>query len=411
LLRTKIINKQQHGFLAKHSTDTNLLRCIHDWALAIDSKQCVDIVYVDFSQAFDSVVHSKLIHKLDKIGIGGCLLTWIGAFLSDRTQSTVIEHCASSITSVLSGVIQGSVIGPILFIIFINDVVNIFNSNVNCLLYADDLKLYTVLPVDLNISDLLNSVGKLEAWASDWQLRINISKCNSMHLGARNPEHCYSINGILIANKPCTRDLGVEIDQKLKFNNHINLIVSKAYQRVALIYRGFSTRNPAVLKQAYLTYVRPILEYGCHVWSPMYIKYIDAVEKVQKRFTKKISGLRDLHYLERLAILNLDTLELRRLRSDLYLYYKIYNGISSISASEYFVPDPCNRITRSSAACNFVKPQFKCDVYMNSFFVRQIDAWNSLPVETRTVDSFIAFKKLINSTDFSIFLKGSCYSF
>jgi len=218
-----------------------------------------------------------------------------------------------------------------------------------------------------------------------------------------------SINSTIIENCDVIRDLGVEIDNKLKFDVHINSIVKKAYNRVSLIYRRFVTSDTRILQKAYITYVRPILDYCSHVWSPMYIKHIDAIEKVQKRFTKRLPRMQDLSYLERLAILGWDSLELRRLKSDLCLYYNIYSHHSSIDRCEYFQLNPCLRITRSTNECNFIKPFCHCDVLQNSFFIRQIDAWNTLPVELRCINSLAGFKRRINSVNFITFLKGSAY--
>ena len=141
----------------------------------------------------------------------------------------------------------------------------------------------------------------------------------------------------------------------------------------------------------------------------MYIKHIDAIEKVQKRFTKRLHRMQDLSYLERLAILGCESLELRRLKSDLCLYYNIYSHHSSIDRCEYFQLNPCLRTTRSTNECNFIKPFCHCDVLQNSFFIRQIDAWNTLPVELRCINSLAGFKRRINSVNFITFLKGSAY--
>ena len=155
-----LISKRQHGFLSKHSTSTNLLESTYDWTLALDSRKPVDIVYIDFSRAFDSVVHSKLLYKLNSIGITGKLLSWISSFLSDRTQCTVVEGYRSSITKVISGVVQGSCIGPVLFVIFVNEVIDILGHSSVCSMYADDIKIYTVLDVDLHTTDLSHDLAR-----------------------------------------------------------------------------------------------------------------------------------------------------------------------------------------------------------------------------------------------------------
>jgi len=143
LVSKGLINKHQHGFVSKHSTITNLLQCTHDWSLAFHDEVPVDVIYNDFSKAFDSVVHSKLIHKLQTFGINGLLLKWITAFLHGRSYCVVVENRYFSWSKVISGIPQGSVLGPMLFVLFIGDISNIIVNCVPAKLYADDLKLHT----------------------------------------------------------------------------------------------------------------------------------------------------------------------------------------------------------------------------------------------------------------------------
>jgi len=356
---SNIISKQQHDFLSKHSTSTNLLECVQDWIVKVDSKVPVDVVYVDFSRAFDSVVHSKLRVKLQSVGVNGPLLNWIDSFLSSRRQCTVVDYCQSSISDVKSGVIQGSCIGPILFILFINDIVQIFNGGVACKLYADDLKLYSSITLQdtatsNNISDALD---ELERWANQWQLCINISKCHVLHLGHNNPCISYSINNVHIADSDIfVTDLGVDIDTGLKFDVHISNIVKKAYQRIALIFRGFRSRQPAVHIKASVSFVRPMLEYCSSVWSPILCKHINAIERVQKYFTRKLYCMQEMAYLDRLAVLNLESLEMRRLKLDLRMYYKIIHNAIALPADSYFNFDDRQLNTRNYDPNNLLKP-------------------------------------------------------
>jgi hypothetical protein len=336
-LRSKgLISKQQHAFVVKHSTVTNLLECTHDWAVAIHGRQPVDAIYIDFSRAFDSVVHSKLIFKLTSYGISGKLLCWIDAFLSCRTQCVVTEHCYSRWLPVVSGVPQGSVLGPILFILFIDDISNICigRPSVSHKLFADDLKLYSTIQSDYDRAAIQGALDRLQHWCFDWQLNINIDKCHVLHIG-RKPTNCtYFINGRQVGATDVVPDLGVYIDPLLKFDEHINKIIGKAYSRVGVLFKGFASRNIAVLKLAYVTYIRPLLEYASNVWSPHLIKHINAIERVQKRFTKRIPLLSRLSYPERLALIDLEPLELRRLKADLVLYYKCLHNLSALSSDE-----------------------------------------------------------------------------
>ena len=402
-----LISKRQHGFLARHSTSTNLLESTYDWTLALDCRKPVDVVFIDFSRAFDSVVHTKLLYKLNSVGITGKLLSWITSFLTDRTQCTVIEGFRSAVTNVISGVVQGSCLGPVLFILFVNDVTKIFSGSSVCSMYADDIKLYTVLNVDLLNLDMSLNLSRLYEWASYWQLEINPGKCQTLHLGLKNPVLTYEIGDNKIANYDEVKDLGVITDSMLKYSAHINTIVTKAFQRLGLIRHGFLSRDRKLLVKAYVTYVRPVLEYSTCTWSPVYKKHIDLIERVQRHFTKMISGLYDLSYPERLAITGLDSLELRRLKFDLIMYYKIINDQTCLNAEDFFNFDCSLKVTRTSSNLKLIKPRYKTDSLKHNFFVRCIDAWNSLPIHVRSANTKNKFKSLLDHTDLKKILNGS----
>lgn len=404
-----IISTQQHGFLSKHSTSTNLLECVQDWIVKLNCRLPVDVVYVDFSRAFDSVVHSKLKAKLESIGVNGPLLNWINSFLSFRRQCTVVDHCCSHTTDVKSGVIQGSCIGPLLFILFINDITHVFSSEVTCKLYADDLKLYSSFSMqdsahDNSISEALRDLAN---WADQWQLSINIAKCHVLHLGRNNPRFSYCINNIRIDdNGGYVTDLGVDIDPGLRFDMHIKGIIAKAYQRIALIFRGFQSRQPDLLVRAYVSFVRPLLEYCSCVWSPVLHKHVNAIERVQKYFTRKLYNMQDISYLDRLAALNMESLEMRRLKLDLCMYYKIMHNFIALPVDLYFHFDDRNLTTRYYDPNNLLKPMLKTRLSSQNFFNRCIDAWNSISLDIRSADSFIVFKRALQTIDFSCFMIG-----
>ena len=185
----------------KHSTITNLLECTHDWTVYLLGGVDVDadVVYVDFSRAFHSLVHSKLIYKLTKFGISGCLPMWINAFLTDRYQCVIIEHCFSEWSPVISGVPQGSVLGPMLFIIYIDDICEVFlGSAVTHQLFADDLKLFSTVKTSTNAASLQSTLDRLQQWCTNWQLTINIKKCFVLHLGKSNSQIQYTLDGCRI---------------------------------------------------------------------------------------------------------------------------------------------------------------------------------------------------------------------
>ena len=173
-------------------------------------------------------------------------------------------------------------------------------------------------------------------------------------------------------------DLGIEIDSSLKYDAHINKIVAKAYSRIGVLFNGFTTRSVPVLRKAFLTYVRPVLEYASNVWAPYLIKHINALERVQKHFTKRIPSLSNLSYPERLTALDLEPLELRRLKSDLVLYYKCLHDLVALPSSEYFTISNCTSQTRKGGD-RLLRPLYSTKLYENDFFNRCVSCWNYLP--------------------------------
>ena len=188
-------------------------------------------------------------------------------------------------------------------------------------------------------NNITDAVNKLAAWADQWQLSINISKCHVLHLGRNNPRLTYCINNCTISDEDVVTDLGVDIDIGLKYDVHIDNIIKKARQRISLIFRGFQSRKPELLVKAYISFVRPVLEYCSCVWSPVLITRINALERVQKYFTKKLLRMADLNYSDRLCVLNLETLEMRRLKLDIYLYFKILHNLVAIPAEHFRYDD------------------------------------------------------------------------
>jgi len=180
-----LITKRQHAFIQRHSTITNLLESVHDWNLILQDKHAIDVIYVDFSRAFDSVVHRKLLIKLSKLGICGELLRWISAFLTGRMQCVVVENTFSTWVDVISGVPQGSVLGPILFLLFINDITDISDSSTKCSLFADDLKMYSSIDTIADSSSLQIALDRLALWSETWQSNVNVNKTHVLHIGRK----------------------------------------------------------------------------------------------------------------------------------------------------------------------------------------------------------------------------------
>ena len=398
----KLITKSQHGFLRKRSTCTNLLESINDWTLALDKRKTTDIAYIDFQKAFDSVSHPKLLKKLTAYNITGDLHRWIAAFLSNRSQSVKISNSLSESILVTSGVPQGSVLGPTLFLLFINDLVDCFHD-VNCTvkLYADDVKLYSSFTLSAWSVDLNIALQRLVDWANMWQLPIAFKKCLVHRLCSREetapPD--YKLGSHVLIWSEQTRDIGITMDINLKFDKHIANIVHTASSRAYLILKMFVTRDQQVLVKAYTTYVRPLLEYCTPVWSPHLKKLIHMVENVQRRFTKRIEGLSHLTYPARLQSLGLEALQVRRLKFDLIMCYRIMYNFVDVDASDFFCLQSVNK-TRGHNL-KLIKPACELDVRKFCFSCRVIDLWNNLPGHIVNSSTVSSFKSALNNLDFT----------
>jgi ribonuclease P/MRP protein subunit RPP40 len=244
------------------------------------------------------------------------------------------------------GVVQGSCLGPLLFILYVNDICKIFNERCTGKLYVDDVKCYTIVELNCDHSHLQKCLDDRTVWSKAWQLKISFKKCFMLYLGRQSdyPHPEIYLDNETIARVEVAKDLGVNIDNQLKFDIHIRTIVSRAHQRANLILKCFRSKDISTLVRAFIVYVRPILEYASVIWSPYLIKDIKLIEAVLKRFTKRLPNLNRMNYEERLKILGLQSLELRRLQNDLITVYKIL--FDKIDVEPNFLIANCNSITR-----------------------------------------------------------------
>ena len=254
--------------------------------------------------------------KFSSYGINGRLYSINESFLSNWSQCVVIEGAHSNQCLVISGMPQGSVLGPLLFIIFINDLPDILSESVISKCFADDIKLYTDVTIGDDIDELQFNIDSLAGWADAWQLGLSFLKCSTFDItfGKGSGSYCEnSIEGVELSKVQRVKDLGITFDSCLAFTFHINQIVAKAKQRTFLLFRAFKLKESDALIQAYKTYILPILDYCSAVWSPSLLYNIEALESVQRLFTRRLPGMKYLSYSNRLASLKLPSLELRRL--------------------------------------------------------------------------------------------------
>ena len=395
LENNNLFQPEQHGFRKGKSCTTQLLECMEDWTDAVDNKKELDIIYLDFKAAFDKVPHLRLLNKIWHMGIRGKIYNWLKNFLQNRTQRVMINGKFSSWQRVTSGVPQGSVLGPILFIIFINDLPQ--GLSCSSKLFADDTKLYMEINPEGDENCLQDNIFSACDWANKWEMTFNSTKCKTLCIGKKDPGDFYVKNndGTISKIERITnqKDLGVIFDQDLSFQQHISAKVNLANRNLGIIRKKFTYMNKMMFLQLYKSLVRPHLEYASVIWTPKFKKDRIAIENVQRRATKIVRPISHLSYPERLKILGLPSLEYRRERSDLIQTYKLLQAIDI--TSKPILKKMEDRGTRGHCY-KLYKTRFKSNVKRNCFSNRIVDSWNKLPNDIVTSPTVNTFKSRLN---------------
>ena len=393
LVKHKLLNSSQHGFLKARSCLTNMLCFLEEITKWINVGSPVDIIYLDFQKAFDKVPHQRLLLKLKAHGIGDSITDWIEQWLTDRRQRVVVDGEVSNWKSVLSGVPQGSVLGPILFLIYINDLDDSITSNV--LKFADDTKLFRKVNTDGDKQHLQNDLDRLMKWSEKWQMLFNFGKCKCLHTGHGNLNVNYKMGDTVLGTTVKEKDLGVTISADMKVSEQCGIAASKDNQILGLIRRNITYKGKKLIIPLYKAIVRPHLEYCIQAWRPYRKKDIETLERIQSRATKMIPELRDLSYEERLKECGLTTLETRRLRGDQIEVFKILNGYENIDRNMFFSLKKDSR-TRGHEV-KLVKDQCRLDIRKHSFSQRTINEWNKLSTDCVTASSVNMFKNKVDT--------------
>ena len=338
------------------------------------------MIYTDFAKAFDAVPHKRLMRKVKSYGFKRDLLNWIKSFLTNRRQRIKVGGSISDWSKVKSGVPQGSVLGPILFVIYINDMPEVISNS--CKLFADDAKIFgDVSKLEVNLQ---SDIDNLHDWSVTWQLPLNIEKCKCLHIGRRNPGISYNINNFDLENVTNQKDLGIIVDSELKFHLQTDAAVKKANRILGIISKTIHTKSETTIPLLYTSLVRPHLEYANVVWGPKYKLDQQKVERVQRRATKLIENIKNLSYQERLRYLDMPSLLHRRLRGDMIETYEIITGIWGVDKEIYF-KQATNSITRGHCY-KLRKQRAKTFLNQNKFSNRVINEWNNLfVISTKTI--------------------------
>ncbi|BHF83910.1 hypothetical protein SprV_0902705800 [Sparganum proliferum] len=385
----------QHGFRRGRSCVTNLLYCLDRWTRAVDGGNAVHAVYVDFKKAFDSVPHQRLLYKLSRTGIRGNLLRWIQSFLIGRSQIVHVGDKQSAEVAVESGVPQGSVLGPTLFIIYVNNCVSELNCDVA--MFADDVKLWSVIRTEFYEERLQADLTRLEKWSQDWLLPFNVTKCNVLRVGRTRSlsRRVYHLNGIPLQEEDAQKDLGVWVTASLKPSLHCSKVAKSAMSVLYLVKRSFSTFDEDCFVKVFRTFVRPQLEFAIQAWKPWTSKDLSILDKVQRRATKLVSGQGSLPYETRLSNLGLFPLSYRQLRGDLIQTFRILRGHDCcLVPADFFELATTTNLRGHPLKLRVTGA--KLDIRKYFFSNRVIEAWNALPTDVVMSTSVEAFKRKLD---------------
>ncbi|KAK3092504.1 hypothetical protein FSP39_003753 [Pinctada imbricata] len=408
----KLLHNMQSGFLPGHSTTFQLIDIYHHICLALDHKEYLGFTFCDISKAFDRVWIKGLIHKLNAYGFKGEILKWISSYLTNRSQQVILNQCSSTIGRPTAGVPQGSVLGPLFFLVFINDLPDAIEGLSR--LYADDTSVShsssSLSEIERNTNLDMTNITK---WSKDWLVEFNPAKTKVLVFGADDNELenlTFIFDNIPINPVHSHKHLGITFDNNGKWTSHIDDIVTKVSKLIAVFRKIKYKLNRNTLNKMYLTFIRPHLEYACEVWDNITINDSNRLEKLQNEAARIVTGLPKYCSLNSLySELSWETLKKRREKQKLGIMYKIKNGLVPDYLSDILPPEvhentPYN--LRNSH--NIQQLNTRLNLYKNSFFPATIKLWNDLPLDTRNSTSINTFKRKLYT---NIYLPPKHYSY
>ena len=394
-----LITPQQHGFVKGRSCQTNVMLCLEKWTRMLDDGGSVDVAYFDYSKAFDKVSHRLLLLKLEAYGIEGRLLKWLEAWLTGRRQRVVVGEAKSPWLEVVSGTTQGTVLGFLLFLIYINDLPGICSPENESLimLLADDTKTFQEIDSDEskqdgNQQELQSRIDGISQWANEWKMEINPVKSKLLHVGKNNPSLPYFINGTEIATVTTEKDIGFWVSNDLSTSTHVHKARNKALGEISRIRRNFSYIDKRAFCVLYNQRIRPHLDYGMIACPPDSAAEAKLLERAQAKATALVHGMRGLNAEERRKKLGLMKLEDRRERGDLIEVYMILKGLTRIDPAEFWEVREARNGARlvEELASNGRRQRH------GFFSYRVIQKWNLLPTALKTAPSLNSFKNRLD---------------
>ena len=415
------INSRQHGFLPLKSCESQLLPFVDQLARSLNKSSRIDIVYFDFSKAFDSVNHDIILEKLkNRFGIDGFLLKFFVEYLSGRKQRVVIGNTFSEDLIVASGVPQGSILGPLLFVLFINDIGDEVSNSSNILLYADDTKLYREILCEADSETLQGDITVLNNWAIENKMKFHPDKCKVLTVTLQRndtPRYTYMLGQTPLHYVQSEKDLGVSITSNLCWTKHCNNLCSKAKRNLGLLRRTCNfVKNTRQRRSLYLAMIRSQFEHCSTVWAACSQTMLETMESIQKRCIKwvlneELETYSPYTYALKCRQLDILPLRYRLVLKDLKLFHSMITGTFPSSLPNYLHFHKINNRLRSSHLDEFsivsdLSPRITVNYnksetgvvssslnqFSKSFYFRTMNAWNSLPLETRKITSSSLFE-------------------
>ena len=394
---------KQHGFQSGKSCLTQLLDHFDEIITNFQNGLDTDCIYLDYAKAFDKVDHQLLLKKLGRYGVHQKLIEWIKSFLVGRNQQVAMNGHLSTAALILSGVPQGTVLGPILFLIFINDITAcISNSTIRC--FADDTKISRAISEESDMKGLQDDLNAVTEWSKRNNMTLHEDKfeyiCHAalkhntlLELPFTNDILQYSTSKGPLSATSQVKDLGVLVRDNLSWSPHIHSICQRARQKAAWVLSVFHSRRPDVILTLYKSMVRSLLEYCSPLWNPNKIGDIQELESVQKTITSKIAGCQDLNYWERLQKLSLMSLQRRRERFIMLTMWKILHGKTSNDLNIRFHERSRSGIQAVVPSISHESSAFHQSLYDSSFAVIGPKLWNCIPSNLNSIIQFDLFKK------------------
>ena len=393
-----LLSAKQSGFRKKDSTSLQLLRLVQEWSSALDASHLVGVVFFDFKKAFDKVSLPGLIHKLQASGLQGQSLAWCKCYLTGRYQRVRVGNALSSPEPLHAGVPQGAILSPLLFSLYVNDIVTSAGSDGEVNLFADDTSIYITEKSYVNLQHRLQILlDRLSSWFRTWAITVNPVKSALLVLTSRRavPAINVTLEGVPIKQVKTHKHLGVTFNSRLSWTDHVDISIKKASCKIGLLRRIRCRVPPLVLRSLYLTCIRPVLEYACGSWGGLSAKDTQRLNRVQRSAARLIAGVSISDHLPHdilLARAGLDPLDRRRnmiLLAPIYRLHRTHSGPAHLRAAfdkwQSMAPSSSSAVRLRSAESGCMRlPRPRTEILRQSPFYRAVSLLNSLPTAAKT---------------------------